>query len=211
MFGSAIPNRRAAWRDRAALQSESARRRHSDGCGPDFHRHQHVVHLERPLPSARCGDERLPGPWLVDRAGKPSDDPKILFGENGGAILPLGGMDLGYKGFALGILVEALTNALAGHGRADGTTRWGASVFLQMIDPDHFGGREAFLRETSFFARSCRETPVIAGKPAVRLPGDAALARRAAQLAQGVELDLIIMPALLPCAQRFGVAVPPAL
>lgn len=152
--------------------------------------------------------ERLPGPWLVDRAGKPSDDPKILFGENGGAILPLGGMDLGYKGFALGILVEALTNALAGHGRADGTTHWGASVFLQLIDPGHFGGREAFLRETSFFARSCRETPVPSGKPAVRLPGDAALARRTAQLAQGVELDPAIMPALIPYAGRLGVAVP---
>jgi L-lactate dehydrogenase len=152
--------------------------------------------------------ERLPGPWLVDRAGKPSDDPKILFGENGGSILPLGGMDLGYKGFALGILVEALTNALAGHGRADGTTRWGASVFLQLIDPDRFGGREAFLRETSFFARSCRETPVPLGKPAVRLPGDAALARRAAQLAQGVDLDPTIMPALLRYAERLGVAMP---
>jgi len=63
------------------------------------------------------------------------------------------------------------TNALGGHGRADGETRWGASVFLQLINPKQFGGREAFLRETSFFAQFCAETPVPAGKPPVRLPG----------------------------------------
>jgi L-lactate dehydrogenase len=152
--------------------------------------------------------ERLPGPWLKDRAGNASDDPQILRGENGGAILPLGGMDLGYKGFALGLIVEALTSALAGHGRADGTTHWGASVFLQLINPEQFGGREAFLRETSFLARSCRETPVPSGSPPVRLPGDAAIARRASQLANGVDLEPTIMPALIPWANRLRVALP---
>jgi len=98
-------------------------------------------------------------------------------------------MDLGYKGFALALFVEAITNALSGHGRADNTQTAGApSVFLQLINPAQFGGREAFLRETSFLAESCRETPVPAGKPPVRLPGHAALARRAAQLKNGVEL-----------------------
>ena len=126
-----------------------------------------------------AANERLPGPWLVDREGHPTDDPQILFDGRGGSVLPLGGMDLGYKGFAMAILVEALTSALAGHGRADAETRWGASVFLQIINPEGFGGRKAFLRETSFFAQFCRETPVPPGKPPVRLPGQAALARRA--------------------------------
>ena len=148
--------------------------------------------------------ERLPGRWLMDRAGNPTDDPRVLR-ENGGAILPLGGMDLGYKGFALGILIEALTNALAGHGRADGTTRWGASVFLQLINPDQFGGRESFLRETGHFAEQCRETPVPAGRPPVRLPGQAALARRAAQLAHGVEVDPVVLSALHPWAEKLKV------
>jgi LDH2 family malate/lactate/ureidoglycolate dehydrogenase len=151
--------------------------------------------------------ERLPGPWVVDRNGEVSDDPNIFL-EQGGAILPLGGMDLGYKGFALALVVEALTNALGGHGRADNVSRWDASVFLQLIDPAGFGGRAAFLRETSFLARSCRETPAAPGKPPVRLPGQAALARRAAQLERGVELYPTIMPSLLPWAEKLKVAVP---
>jgi len=152
----------------------------------------------------------LPGPWLMDRDGKPSDDPKILFEGQGGSILPLGGADLGYKGFALALLVEAMTNALAGHGRADNVKRWGASVFLQIINPDCFGGREAFLRETSFLAQSCRDTPSLPGKPPVRLPGQAALSRRAAQIKDGVELHPAILPALEPWAEKLGVAAPDA-
>ena len=152
--------------------------------------------------------ERLPGPWLVDREGKPTEDPQVLFNNRGGAILPLGGADLGYKGFALGLFVEALTNALGGHGRATGETRWGASVFLQLINPERFGGREAFLRETTFFARFCAETPVPAGKPPVRLPGHAALARRSDQLAHGVQLHPTILPALIPWAESLQVKIP---
>ncbi len=159
---------------------------------------------------ANAGD-RLPGPWLVDREGRPTDDPQVLFNHRGGAILPLGGTDLGYKGFALGLFVEALTNALGGHGRATGETRWGASVFLQLINPESFGGREAFLRETSFFARMCTETPVPPGKPPVRLPGHAALAHRAGQLARGVQLHPTILPALMPWAESLKVKPPTAI
>jgi len=156
---------------------------------------------------AAAGD-KLPGPWLVDRQGNPSDDPRILLEGRGGSLLPLGGLDLGYKGFALALFVEAMTNALSGHGRADDPKRWGASVFLQLINPDCFGGREAFLRETTFLADACRDTPVPAGKSRVRLPGQGALSRRTAQLANGVELYPTIMPALAPFAEQFRVPWP---
>lgn len=152
--------------------------------------------------------ERLPQAWLFDREGEPTDDPRVLYEGLGGSLQPLGGPDLGYKGYALGLLVEALTNALGGHGRADGTSRWEASVFLQLIDPDRFGGRAAFLRETSFLARACLDTPAPGGKPPVRLPGHAALARRRVQLADGVELHPTILPALMPWAEKLNVRLP---
>lgn len=152
--------------------------------------------------------ERLPGRWLVDVDGKATDDPAVLFGERPGAMLPLGGLDLGHKGFALALLVEALTSALAGHGRADEPDRWGASVFLQLLDPERFGGLSAFIRQTSRLAQLCRTAPVPPGAPPVRLPGTAARARRARQLAEGVALYPGTLPKLAPWAERFGVAVP---
>jgi L-lactate dehydrogenase len=152
--------------------------------------------------------ERLPGPWLVDNRGEPSDDPAVFLTDPPGAILPLGGMDLGHKGFGLALLVEALTSALAGHGRADGETGWGASVFLQLIDPGAFGGRAAFARETGWLARACRTAPVKSGNPPVRLPGERGLKLRERQLVEGVTLHPETMPALLPWARKLDVPAP---
>jgi L-lactate dehydrogenase len=152
--------------------------------------------------------ERLPGAWLVDNRGNATDDPAAFAADPPGAILPLGGMDLGHKGFGLGLVVEALTSALAGYGRADGERRWGASVFVQLIDPAAFGGREAFVRETGWLAEACRTAPVKPGAPPVRMPGERALKLRDQQLADGVALHPEILPSLEPWAKRFGVALP---
>jgi LDH2 family malate/lactate/ureidoglycolate dehydrogenase len=155
--------------------------------------------------------ERLPGEWAVDRNGNPTNDPQVVSDENGGGILPLGGTDLGHKGFALGLIVEALSNALSGFGRADDPQRWNNSVFLQLINPAGFGGREAFLRETGFVAQFCKDSPAPSGKSPVRIPGEAALARRATQLASGVELHPTIMPSLSPWAESLKIKPPPRL
>jgi L-lactate dehydrogenase len=70
---------------------------------------------------------RLPGEWVLDADGNPSDDPAVLFSEPKGGLLALGGTDHGHKGYALGLMVEALTGGLAGHGRADATEGWTAT------------------------------------------------------------------------------------
>ena len=151
---------------------------------------------------------RLGGPWLKDADGNPTDDPSVLFSEPKGAQYPLGGADLGFKGFGLGIMIEALTAALGGHGRADRPTEWGASVFLQLIDPDCFAGTDSFLRESTFLADYCRAAPVAEGDPPVQMPGDRALKRRADQLAGGVELHDGIMDKLKEWGAKYGVEPP---
>jgi L-lactate dehydrogenase len=119
-------------------------------------------------------------------------------------------MDLGYKGYALGLMVEALTGGLAGHGRADPQTGWAANVFLQIYEPAAFGGYRDFVRQMAFLAAACRNTPPRPGFDRVRLPGERALARRAEQLAQGVALHPGILPAVTPWAQKLEVALPAA-
>ncbi|GIK38426.1 MAG: lactate dehydrogenase [Chloroflexota bacterium] len=152
--------------------------------------------------------QRLPGPWLLDNQGKVSDNPADLFTDPPGSILPLGATDLGYKGFALGLLVEALTSALAGHGRSEQPQQWGASVLLQVIDPAAFGGRENFLRETEWLAEACRNNAPKPGSPPVRLPGSRALRLRAEQVEQGVALYPTILPSLQPWSEKLRVSPP---
>jgi L-lactate dehydrogenase len=81
-------------------------------------------------------------------------------------------------------------------------------VFLQLIDPDAFGGRDAFTREMQYLVELCHETPVAPENPRVRLPGEGALARRRRQIREGIHLHETIIPALTPWAERFGIALP---
>ncbi|WP_270937950.1 Ldh family oxidoreductase [Falsiroseomonas oryzae] len=158
----------------------------------------------------RAEGTRFPGPWLLDGQGNPTDDPNAFWADPPGTLLPLGGIEAGHKGFALGLLVEALTSGLAGHGRAEAPTGWGASVFVLVIDPARFGGAERFLAESGFMAKLVRENPPRPGFDAARLPGDGAMARRTKALAEGVALHPAIPPALAKLAARYGVALPGA-
>lgn len=151
---------------------------------------------------------RLPAAWVLDGEGQPTDDPSVLFTQPKGTILPLGGLDSGHKGYGLSLLVEALTQGLAGNGRADAREGWGATVFLQMIDPRAFAGLDAFTRQTGAVTQQCRSSrPARAGRP-VRLPGERGLQLAARQRQDGVALYSSIMPALAPWARKLGVAMP---
>lgn len=154
---------------------------------------------------------KLPAPWVIDGHGKPSNDPAVLFQEPKGTILPLGGLDSGHKGFGLSLMVEALTGGLAGFGRADPKQGWGATVFVQIIDPAAFGGSADFVRQMDEVARQCHASrPAQAGKP-VRLPGEKGDALMRQQRAEGVTLHAGIMDALKPWAEKLKVALPAAL
>ena len=154
---------------------------------------------------------KLPAPWLIDGHGQASDDPAVLFAEPKGTILPLGGLDSGHKGYGLSLMVEALTGGLAGFGRADPRQGWGATVFVQILDPEAFGGRADFVRQMDEVARQCRASrPAQAGRP-VRLPGERGYQLAAEQRAQGVTLHPGIMEALQPWAEKLRVQLPAAL
>ncbi|WP_336335597.1 Ldh family oxidoreductase [Pseudomonas putida] len=138
----------------------------------------------------QCRDagSRLPHPVLVSNEGRLSDDPHDFFTDPQGSILPLGGQAFGHKGFALALLVEALTSGLAGHGRKDAPEQWGASATAVVIDPRFFGGLQAFTDETSFLGRLVLASRPLDPERPVRLPGQAGLALRRQAMEQGVSL-----------------------
>ena len=153
----------------------------------------------------REAGEKLPGPWLIDRSGRATDDPQVMASEPKGALLPLGGLDAGHKGYALGLLVEALTAGLAGFGRADPREGWGATVYLQVIDPNAFAGLEAFRRQMDHMIEASHASEPRPGVERVRMPGERGLALLREQRTRGLALHPAIMPALYPWAQKLGV------
>ena len=98
--------------------------------------------------------------------------------------------------------------SLGGFGRSDHPGRWGAAVFMQIINPEAFGGRAAFARESGYLAQLCRRSRVPEGAAAVRMPGERALAMRRQALVEGVLLQEAIMPALAPWSEKFGLTPP---
>lgn len=155
---------------------------------------------------AKQQGEALPGRWLLSAEGRATDDPNVVGA--GGALLPIGGLDHGHKGFGLGLLVEMLTQGLSGYGRADRPGDWGASVLVMAIDPEAFGGRKAFLRQANFIAQACRDAKPIKVDMPVRLPGAAGLARKRRALAEGLALGREIVAALAELSERLGIVMP---
>jgi L-lactate dehydrogenase len=152
----------------------------------------------------------LPAAWVMDGHGKASVDPGVLFAEPKGTILPLGGMDSGHKGYGLSLMVEAMTGGLAGHGRADPAEGWGATVFLQIINPQAFAGLKAFERQLDHVIERCQNSKPVKQEEKVRLPGERGLKHQATSELQGLQLYPSIMPSLTPWAEKLRVEVPQA-
>ncbi|HEX3149790.1 MAG TPA: Ldh family oxidoreductase [Gemmataceae bacterium] len=152
--------------------------------------------------------QRFPGLWALDALGQPTDDPAALFTDPPGTLLPTGGVDHGHKGYGLVLMIEALTQGLGGFGRADPPAGWGASVYVQVIDPSAFAGLTEFRRQTEWTAAACRANPPTPGVDFVRLPGQRGLQNKRRALAEGIELYPGIMLALLPIAEKLEVRSP---
>ena len=144
--------------------------------------------------------------WLLDKDGHPSADPQVV--KNGGTILPAGGLDHGQKGYNWAIMVEALTQALPGFGRADQPASGGSGIFVQVLDPSAFGGLPAYTRQTTWLAEACRSNPPRPGIARVRVPGEQSLANRRMAEKTGIALSAGALADLKKAAERLSVEFP---
>jgi uncharacterized oxidoreductase len=128
---------------------------------------------------------------LVTPSGEGTTDPRSFFeGQARSLLLPFGL----HKGGGMQILCELLGGALAGQWTMQpGSDRqFGAAVnnmLAIVIDPDAFGGREAFEAEAEAMLDYIRSTAPAAGVDRVRLPGDPERESMARRLAGGIEID----------------------
>lgn len=153
--------------------------------------------------------EQFEHPWLLDAQGVPTRDPAVLeHREPRGSIQLLGGQEYGHKGYGLALMVEALSQGLSGHGRKDAPKRWGGNVFLQVIDPDLFAGREAFAEQMDHLSDRCRSNPPIDPLRPVRMPGDQAAHGLSRAQMQGIRYSAQSWSGIAQWAQRLGVPMP---
>ena len=133
-----------------------------------------------------------PEGWLIDEAGQPSTDPAAALDlPPRAALLPLGGLLAGHKGFALSLLVDVLAGALSGAGCSagdlDSSDRNG--LFVLAVDPEHFLGREGFLDRVEEYVRRLKGLRTAPGVEEVLVPGERAHRERERAMAEGLSLD----------------------
>ena len=130
----------------------------------------------------------LPENVAIDIDGQPTRDPARVH-----AILPFGG----YKGFALGLAMQAL-GVLAGSGLGDDKTY---GYLIMTIKPDLMVPLDDFKRDMSGMLARVKATPRQPGVDEIRLPGERAFRERAHHQRDGIEIDRAIYDTLLALPQ----------
>ena len=102
-------------------------------------------------------------------------------------------------------MVEALTQGLSGFGRKDRPTRWGASVYLQLIDPEAFAGGDGLREQMDFLVEQCQANAPIDPLAPVRLPGEQTARNIERHRAEGVPVAAPTVAALRRWAERLQV------
>ena len=148
--------------------------------------------------------QNLPEGWIVDAVGRPSTSPADFYGPPQGGILPFGG-SLGYRGYALGLLVELMGTVLGGQSSLE--ERPGNGVTFLAMRPTLLASEERLnqnLAELATYIKSSR--PVKEGRE-VLLPGEPEQQARSKRLAEGIELENATWNAICSAAASLNVSV----
>ena len=156
-----------------------------------------------------AGKRPVPEGWLLDAEGRPSTDPSVLYEPPLGTILPMGGAQA-YKGFGLSLVLDMLAGGLTGGRSAhqDAGPPKGNNVVFLVIDPRHFAGEAALLRESTGAAEFVRSTPRSEGVDAILLPGDPERNTLARRSAEGIPIEDGHWTKLVDLARGLGVEPP---
>ncbi|NPV09510.1 MAG: Ldh family oxidoreductase [Anaerolineae bacterium] len=150
-----------------------------------------------------------PDGWLIDAEGRPTNDPRVLYADPPGALLPLGG-PLGHKGYGLSVMIEVLSGALSGAGCSSPRhERIGNAMFIEAVRVDAYVPREEYLGEVDELVASLRSCAPAAGFSEVLIPGEPERRTEVLRRKQGIPIDEETWHQLTEVAGELHVPVPP--
>jgi uncharacterized oxidoreductase len=158
----------------------------------------------------KIAGQQCPPGWIIDADGKPTTDPRTLYEDPPGSIVPLGG-DQAYKGFGLALMIDMLAGGLSGGwcARPNPEPGLGNDAIFILLDPARFGGRDHFIREITGVVAHVRGCPTADGVREILLPGDPERRMFAERSARGIPIDDGNWNQLIDLAGKLNVTVPP--
>src|ERR1700693_5485348 len=155
--------------------------------------------------------ETMPEGWMIDRQGKPLTDPKRA---DEGMLLPLGGMEAGYKGYGLAMIIGLLAGTLGGAAMGkevidfnhddDSVTNTGQAIAA--INIAAFGDVGVFKASVDTLVRDFRHSSRMPGVERILVPGERSHAIRAARTRDGIPIAAALRRGLDQVADDLGVA-----
>jgi len=152
--------------------------------------------------AARARETLLDDDHLLDRDGRPSRDPEVLF--DGGSIRPFGG----HKGYGLAFAVELLAGALIGALAPElGAGEMHNGMLLLALDPKSFGSADAFRRSVGSVIDRVKACPPAEGFEEVLYPGEPEQRAGVRSDTEGVRIPVTVVEVLGGLSDRLGVDV----
>src|ERR1700761_4414382 len=155
--------------------------------------------------------ETMPIGWMIDRLGQPLTDPKRA---DEGMLLPLGGMEAGYKGYGLALIIGLLAGTLGGAAMGkdvidfnhddDSVTNTGQA--LCAINISAFGDVATFRQAVDTLVRDIRGSERIPGVERISLPGERSHETRLARAKNGIPIAPALAQNLNKVADELGMA-----
>jgi len=151
--------------------------------------------------------EQMPEGVLLDAAGRATTDPKVMYQEPRGAILPFGL----HKGYGLAFVCELLAGALTGGGTVStvpyAKDRITNNMLSFVVDPARLPGAAALEAQIAAAIDHVKASPPSDPALPVLVAGEPELASRARRIAEGIPIDPATWEELRGAAAAVGVAL----
>ncbi|MDH3661411.1 MAG: malate/lactate/ureidoglycolate dehydrogenase [Alphaproteobacteria bacterium] len=134
----------------------------------------------------------MPPDCLLDADGKPTIDPRDLYADPAGALLPFGAAVTGHKGGGLWLMADLLAGGLSAGGCSrppDTPPRPCSNMLSIAIDPAVFADQPAFAAEVKRYADFVKSAKPRDPEAPVMLPGEPERKACAERLADGINVD----------------------
>lgn len=154
---------------------------------------------------ARAAGQSLPKGCLVNGEGRPSTDPEDYYRDPPGALLPMAG----HKGFALALVADIFAGALSGAGcSSDGVDRIANSLFMILVDPECFCGRDFYLQQVNNLTNWVKSSKLMEGFDEILLPGDPEATTHQKRSEDGIPIDDFTWEKIRAIASAKNLAIP---
>ena len=151
----------------------------------------------------RARGHRLPDGWLLDKEGRPTNDPNDYYA--GGAILPVGG-SVGHKGYCLAFMTEIFSALLARDGfAASPGKQFSNAALILVMDIERFAPLAAAKSEASKLVAYVKDTPPAQGFDGVLYPGEKEARSRKKCGMNGVEIEDETWNQVMALVKEYGV------